>query len=193
MDFKSLMIWQWKVSWLSRKPLARWETLLFIFHLLPLAPKFLTALNGHNLCVVSGSLKKFWGRNYLCFLESCASCSLALVIFLSFFTSALVWVEGKTPPSIKHNFSAYFIIFRHTPSVPPTPWLWHLHLSTPFHYLTSCDYDLPGKGLFTLWKVHKRCPSFSPQLDWLIVLVLHLVRGALGFWFFFPKGWSHWP
>lgn len=76
------------------------------------ATKFLTALNGHDLCFVSGWLKKFWERNYLCFPGVvCILQSLALIIFLSFFTSALVWVEGKTPPSIKHNFSAYFIIF----------------------------------------------------------------------------------
>lgn len=109
------MIWQWKVGWLSRKPLAEaaQETLMCIFHLLAF-----TALNGHNLYVVSSWLKEFWGRNNLCFLESCTSCSLALIIFLSFFTSALVWVEGQTPPSIKHNFSAYFIIFSPHPLSP---------------------------------------------------------------------------
>ena len=50
----------------------------------------------------------------------------------------------------------------------------------PFHYLTSCDHDLPDDrfSLFTLSKVHKRSPSFSCQRDCLLVpgAVLGAVR-----------------
>lgn len=55
--------------------------------------------------------------------------------------------------------------------------------SHSFHNLTSCDYDLADKGLslFTLSNVHNRSPSFICQLDWLIVLALYLLCGAVGF------------
>lgn len=57
-------------------------------------------------------------------------------------------------PPIKHNFRPYFIIFPPALSLPPRPFFWHLHSSTPFHYLTCCDYDLPDKelSLFTPFK-----------------------------------------
>lgn len=95
-----------------------------------------------------------------------------------------VQVEVLSSPSIKHNFCCYFITFHPAPFHPPNPFLWHLHSSTPFHYLTSCDYDLPDKGfsLFTHSKVHKRSPSFSCQPDWLIVLTPCWLPGYVSWW-----------
>lgn len=102
----------------------------------------------------------------LVFLEPKYLTSFMLTVVSS---CKLKWLSS---PSIKHNFCSHFISSHPAPFHPPSPFPWHLHSSTPFHYLTSCDYDLldKGFGLFTLSKVHKRSPSFSCQLDWLIVL-----------------------
>lgn len=96
---------------------------------------------------------------------------------------ALCELKERLPPWLNLIFGSLFHHFSTRPLPPTRSIFWHLHSSPPFHYLTSCHYDLPDKGLslFTLSKVHKRSPSFRCQLDWLIVLVLYLLSNAVGF------------
>lgn len=77
----------------------------------------------------------------------------------------LVWVEEK----ITRFPLAYFITFYCTLSVPPTPWLWHLHSSSPFHHLTRLTWLW-----FARWK-ESACLPFEKFISEAPHLALNLI------------------